>query len=369
MPSLWITNHERELVALDSAGYASEADFQELLADSPELIASALGDDAWLLLSRELPISARTDEAGTWSLDHLFVSSDGRPVLVEVKRSSDARLRREVVGQMLDYASSFASEWTADALRAHRSSRQAEVEELDAFLAATDFDGEVELWDEVQTRIDARQLKLVFVADRIPETLRRIVEFLNADMHATEVLAVEIVRHASADGTQVAYEPVVHGRANPAAARKERRTRRSRDEFFELVKRTCRPTVTRALTELVSSVESLQYGYSTISTAKEPSLYLNLRTAEDAYWPLALKPNADKLIIVVKRMATTAAFDTPDALEELLDRVASAVDADLMGNRNGRPWVPLSCVDSSEKVRRLLDVVDWIHDQVVSAST
>ena len=39
-----------------------------------------------------------------WSLDHLFVSRTGIPVLIEVKRASDTRLRREVVGQLLDYA-------------------------------------------------------------------------------------------------------------------------------------------------------------------------------------------------------------------------------------------------------------------------
>ena len=38
------------------------------------------------------------------------------PTLVEVKRSSDGRIRREVVGQMLDYAASVTN-WQADTLR------------------------------------------------------------------------------------------------------------------------------------------------------------------------------------------------------------------------------------------------------------
>jgi len=37
--------------------------------------------------------------------------------LVEVKRSRDLRIRREVVGQMLDYGAHAVAYWTADALR------------------------------------------------------------------------------------------------------------------------------------------------------------------------------------------------------------------------------------------------------------
>jgi len=37
-------------------------------------------------------------------VDHFFVDQEAIPTVVEVKRSSDTRIRREVVGQMLDYA-------------------------------------------------------------------------------------------------------------------------------------------------------------------------------------------------------------------------------------------------------------------------
>lgn len=54
---------------------------------------------------------------GRWSIDHLFLDQDGIPTLVEVKRSSDTRIRREVVGQMLDYAANGVQYWGEDALR------------------------------------------------------------------------------------------------------------------------------------------------------------------------------------------------------------------------------------------------------------
>jgi hypothetical protein len=47
-----------------------------------------------------------------------FVDQDGIPTLVEVKRQSDTRLRREVVGQMLDYAANAVVYWPVEQLRA-----------------------------------------------------------------------------------------------------------------------------------------------------------------------------------------------------------------------------------------------------------
>jgi hypothetical protein len=78
---------------------------QTLVAEHPEMLA---GDEAhesgrqrWLLIERESPISEEEGLAGRWSADHLFIDQDGVPTVVETKRSSDPRARREVVAQML----------------------------------------------------------------------------------------------------------------------------------------------------------------------------------------------------------------------------------------------------------------------------
>jgi hypothetical protein len=56
------------------------------------------------LITREAPVPADDDGVGRWAVDHVFLDQEGIPTLVEVKRSTDTRLRREVVGQMLEYA-------------------------------------------------------------------------------------------------------------------------------------------------------------------------------------------------------------------------------------------------------------------------
>lgn len=54
--------------------------------------------------TREMPMLGDEPNTSRLSLDHLFLDQDGIPTLVEVKRGGNAQVRREVVGQLLDYA-------------------------------------------------------------------------------------------------------------------------------------------------------------------------------------------------------------------------------------------------------------------------
>ncbi|HJZ04312.1 MAG TPA: hypothetical protein VJ327_00425, partial [Patescibacteria group bacterium] len=102
--------------------YDSEDLLQELLAKYPNLMAGEQIDSEsprrWLLVSREISLPSQEDVAGRWSVDHLFLDQDAIPTLVEVKRSSDTRIRREVVGQMLDYAANAVVYWSIESIRA-----------------------------------------------------------------------------------------------------------------------------------------------------------------------------------------------------------------------------------------------------------
>lgn len=58
------------------------------------------------LKSGEAPVQGAKPHTGTvsWSADALFSDQDGLPTVVEVKRADNCELRRDVVGQVLDYA-------------------------------------------------------------------------------------------------------------------------------------------------------------------------------------------------------------------------------------------------------------------------
>jgi hypothetical protein len=99
---IYLLQENGSLESLTEQPYASESLLQELLGTYPDLLAgdqiSESAPRRWLLVSREMGVPLEEDGGGQMSLDHLFLDQDGIPTLIEVKRSSDPRIRREVVG-------------------------------------------------------------------------------------------------------------------------------------------------------------------------------------------------------------------------------------------------------------------------------
>lgn len=223
---------EDGLRPMTQSPYESEDVFQQLIERYPEVLAGGQIDPAsprrWLLLRREAGIPDMEGGGDRWSLDHLLVDQDGIPTLVEVKRASDTRIRREVVGQMLDYAANGSLHWSADRLRSWLADAQGGTDAADeavAELCGGDVD---EWWSALDEHLRAGRVRMVFVADELPSELRRIIEFLNAQLRPAEVLGVELRRYAS--GTNQVLVPRVVGRTEAATANKPR-TRAKYDDL------------------------------------------------------------------------------------------------------------------------------------------
>ena len=132
-----------------------------------------------------------------WSLDHLFLDQDGVPTLVEVKRSSDTRIRREVVGQMLDYAANGVANWAIDRIQTEWISSFQGVpigNTLEEFLDKEHTPEE--FWELVKTNLQAGKVRMVFVADEIPPELVRIIQFLSRQLDPASVFALEVRQFA-----------------------------------------------------------------------------------------------------------------------------------------------------------------------------
>src|SRR5215213_328791 len=122
MPGIFVLDANRKLHELREQPYETEALLQQLLSDFPDLLAGELVDSEaprrWLLISPELGLADGDDASNRWAVDHLFLDQDGIPTIVEVKRSTDTRIRREVIGQVLEYAANAVSYWPVEKLQA-----------------------------------------------------------------------------------------------------------------------------------------------------------------------------------------------------------------------------------------------------------
>jgi len=234
---VYTINDRNELIPLVETRYARELDLQDAVADHPELLAgdqmNPIDPRRFVLVTSEAGLANSTTSGNVFSLDLLFVDQDGIPTLVEVKRSTDTRLRREVIAQLLEYAATFVAFWNAPQVQsAYESScskrsqdpREHLYERL-GVVAASDYEA---FWQMVRTNLDQQRLRLVIVADTISLDTLRIVEYLNRQMPLTDVFAIAIPQYAG--GTTRAIAPRVLNPSILEVDKKEAATGQRRGE-------------------------------------------------------------------------------------------------------------------------------------------
>jgi hypothetical protein len=111
-------------------------------------------------------------------------------------------------------------------------------------VAGPDADAQ-EFWDRAERNLRGGTVRLVFVADVIPDELATIIEFLNTRMHDTEVFGVEVRRYGSG-GAAECFVPRLIGAT--AAAQAEKRSQTSLDEKLQY-----------AETDILTAAERLRF--------------------------------------------------------------------------------------------------------------
>lgn len=284
--SIFIVQPDNSLVQVKRTPYNSEALLQGLLSDYPDLLAgdqmNTTNPRRWLLVSPELSLSTEADGTGGWWIDHLFLDQDAIPTIVEVKRSSDSRIRREVVGQMLDYAAHLEVYWPAERIRAYFEER-CRAQGTDPNLKVSELVQEEEtdigaFWTRVAENLSIGKMRLLFVADEIPLHLQRIVEFLNKYMSPIEVLAVEIKQFEGSNLKTLV--PRIVGQTAAIQERKARdiRPRRQWDEesFLEELKSKPSSSYVEVARKILSWLEKQHIEIKWGKGGKEGSVYPKL---------------------------------------------------------------------------------------------
>lgn len=374
---IFLVRDDGELVPMSEAPYDSEDRLQALLAHHPALLSGdAAGSDQgrWLLVKRECPIASEADGGGRWSVDHLFLDSAGVPTLVEVKRSSDTRIRREVVGQMLDYAANAVVYWPLEKIRAEfegtcEAAGEDPTAALELFLREEGVDVEA-FWLQVKTNLQAGRIRMLFVADVISPELARIVEFLNAQMDPAEVYALEL-RQYIGEGARTLV-PRVIGQTADAQQRKGsgKRQQRQWDEeaFFEELTRRHPDAapIARSLLDWANQQNlRVWWGRGAVDGSFFPLLDL-----EDTHWTFSVWTYA-RIEIQFEMMLNRPVFSDGAMRTELLSRLRDCQLPNVTfpdDSLTRRPSFPLSALGEEEKLAAFLEVMEWYLAELNSAA-
>lgn len=372
---IYLIGEDGRIVAMSDTAYESEALLQKLVADYPSLLAGRQAEDEaprrWLLVSREVGVQSAENGANRWSIDHVFLDQDGIPTLVEVKRSSDSRIRREVVGQLLDYAANAVVYWTEEDIRARLIARcgaqgldaDAEVERL------VGPDGDLDaFWPSVKTNLRAGKVRLLFVADIVPAELRRIVEFLNVQMDPAEVLALEVKQYVGAGWKTLV--PRVFGQTAEAEGRKSAPAGEQRqwDEasFFQSLSERGGPEAVLAAQRIMGWVRSnapmvrLWWGRGT----RTGSFGGAMTTTAGEYYLFAAY-SYGRLEIYFQWLKAKPPFDDETKRRALLGRLNAISGVDLADDAiHRRPAIDLALLAAGGRMEQFLAVLDWIVNEV-----
>lgn len=383
---IFLVTGTNTLEPLDASPYENEDIFQELVERYPDLLAGDQMNPAsprrWLLIKREMGVPDQQGGSNRWSLDHLFLDQDGIPTLVEIKRAEDTRIRREVVGQVLDYAANAVLHWPIDVIRtsyeqteidAGRDPRQTLLDFLkqDEPEMTTEIeDPTAHFWLTTKTNLEAGRIRLVFVADEIPTELENIVSFLNKQMDPCEVLAVEMKQYVGNEVKTIA--PRVLGQTPESRARKSTRVTGDTHDwdeptFLETLRQkhgVAEADLARKIIEHVRPhVDEFYWGRNTVN----PTCLVHIRTP--VIWNLLGIWHSGSVAMQFKSIKHIPPFNQEEAQEELRGRLNEISDWTIEEgflDRHVHKITTLSSMIEKGTVDKYLQTLDWIRNQVSS---
>jgi hypothetical protein len=337
------------LVELTRTPYRLEDDFQAQLARHPQLLGGGqypgISPRRWILIDREIPVPDKEEGSGRWSVDHLFVDQDAIPTLVEVKRATDTRLRRETIGQMLDYAANGSRYWPGELLR--RRWEASLPPDMDAETKILSFAGSDadRFWNQVSENLEEGRVRMLFVSDEIPTELQTVIEYLNEQMDRAEVFGVSLSRYAG-EGLSVLVPRVVGSSARAQQA-KEASSGRTYHEYLaevgeeavQVEERLLRLAdsnglVTRRTPKALQlrtpsgDRDVLQFypGFRTVQLTLDPLRHMGLKAVADEILEQARQVGGEGLTEKYPGIPLDDALGHWDLVEAMVLRLSSATD-------------------------------------------
>jgi len=178
---------------LDPVGFPDESTLHRLVEKSPEILPLS-GKPLLAVVGREVSL-------GSNKADLIAVETTGRPVILEIKLSTNAEARRAVVAQVLTYAAYLQKlsqeRFETDILQWHL--RERGLTSLTEAAKSVDQEGvfdEDEFREALAAHLSAGSFRLVLILDSAPNELIRLVGYLTS---VTDKLLVDLITVSSFD--------------------------------------------------------------------------------------------------------------------------------------------------------------------------
>lgn len=368
---IYLIQNNDELIEMEEKEYEQEILLQKLLANYPNLLAGDQINDSnprrWLLISREMDVPTKEDTLGRWSTDHLFLDQDAIPTIVEVKRSSDTRIRREVIGQMLDYAANAVVYWPLEKIISKFEANCKESDPDEILTEFIDSDSTIEeFWSKVKTNLQAGKIRMLFVADELPKDLKRVIEFLNEQMDPAEVLGIEIKQFVG-QGVKTLV-PRIIGQTMEAQQKKSAAmsnvVKWDEKSFFKELQKT------RGKEEAQIANKIKEWSEENLPrfVFKKNPTYAVFWPCIDynsiSYWPISINTKG-QMTITFQYLKDKIPFNNEALRLELLNRINKIQEVNITADRiGGRPNFPLIQLKDEKSMEIFINTLEWVVNKI-----
>jgi len=180
------------------------------------------------LLCREMPV-------GEGSLDLLLVDQYAVLILVETKLAENREARREVIGQIIEYAANAVKFWGNGKVREEAAEfwSKHDKDVNDVIREKLGIEDEEGFWQTVEENLKEGVIRLIIAGDELYPEVQRIIEYLNREMENAEVYGLEL-RCFGQESEKLVLAPRLIGQTQEIADRKskERRRQWNEESFF-----------------------------------------------------------------------------------------------------------------------------------------
>jgi hypothetical protein len=323
------------------SGYVSEDHLQAMIDEFPELLPGVSPDS---YVCREF-------STGIGRLDNLIINAkDGSLTLVECKLAKNPEVRREVLGQIIEYAASLSR---MDFEEFHQRWKDRDGVDLTAIETAK---GPLSL--AVTGNLETARFTLLLAVDAINEPLKQMVEYIQDKTDSsTRVALIELSRHITGDVEILIPQTYGYEALKPQTGSRADREPWSKDEYAAWLLAN-EPASAALFETLMGTLESHKFVWGG-TKSMTPSGAICVETSKGYRYPLVFHTFSDATVEV--RFNDFKKDDFVDELLSLFEGVREINCSAIRENEyRAKPKIDVARLSDPEVLKAFLAVCERV---------